>query len=77
MSSGLMAFYGPNYLVNAAGLGLVYVGWWEAYKWWQTGCTARKPQALMVLAFTLALLFRPTICAPPTIPHRPSPSPRH
>ena len=61
MGSGLMAFYGPNYLVNAAGLGLVYVGWWEAYKWWQTGCTARKPQALMVLAFTLALLFRPTM----------------
>ena len=29
MSSGLLAFYGPNYLVNAAGLGLVFAGWWS------------------------------------------------
>jgi hypothetical protein len=61
MGSGLLAFYGPNYLVNAAGLGLVYVGWWEAYKWWRSDCTKRRPQVLMVLAFSLAVLFRPTM----------------
>ncbi|MAI23759.1 MAG: hypothetical protein CL828_06850 [Crocinitomicaceae bacterium] len=61
MSSGLIAFYGPNYMVNAAGLGLVYAGWWEAFKWWRTECTERMPQLLMVLAFSMAMLFRPTM----------------
>ncbi|MGB1122891.1 MAG: hypothetical protein ACPG08_05150 [Flavobacteriales bacterium] len=61
MASGLMAFYGLNYLVNAAGLGLVYVGWWEAYKWWRSDCTNRGAQGWMMLAFSLALLFRPTL----------------
>ena len=61
MASGLMAFYGPNYLVNAAGLGLVFVGWWEAYKWWRSACSDWKSQSAMMLAFSLALLFRPTL----------------
>lgn len=61
MASGLMAFYGPNYLVNAAGLGLVYIGWWEAYKWWRSDCMNRRAQGWMILAFSLALLFRPTL----------------
>lgn len=61
MASGLMAFYGPNYLVNAAGLGLVYAGWWQAYKWWRSECTNGWAQGWMILAFSLALLFRPTL----------------
>ena len=49
----------PQLPRHAAGLGLVYVGWWEAYKWWQTGCMARKPQALMVLALPWRCCFVP------------------
>ena len=61
MASGLMAFYGPNYLVNAAGLGLVYAGWWGAYRWWEGGLASAKWMAWTVGALTLAVLFRPTL----------------
>ena len=61
MSSGLLAFYGPNYLVNAAGLGLVFAGWWWAYRWWCSRCTSRMALLQMVAYLTLAVLFRPTM----------------
>lgn len=61
MASGLMAFYGPNYLVNAAGLGLVYAGWWGAYRWWESGLSSARWMAWTVGVLTLAILFRPTL----------------
>ncbi len=61
MGSSLLAFYGPNYLVNAASLGLIYVGWWQAYKWWRSDCTDLRSRLFMVATFTMALLFRPTM----------------
>ena len=60
-SSGLMAFYGPNYLVNAAGLGLVFSGWWYAYQWSASNLRNFRSLLCMVLSFALALLFRPTL----------------
>lgn len=61
MASGLMAFYGPNYLVNAAGLGLVFAGWWGAFRWWEGGLSSRKWMAWTMGMLTLAILFRPTL----------------
>lgn len=60
-SSGLMAFYGPNYLVNAAGLGMVFTGWWWAYRWWASGLNDLKSGVFTAGALGLALLFRPTL----------------
>ena len=59
MVSPLMAFYGPNYLVNGAGLGLVYVGWWWSYRFDLRG--EWKALVVAVAALSLALLFRPTM----------------
>ena len=59
MVSPLMTYYGPNYLVNGAGLGLVYVGWWWAYRLNRNG--EWKALLIAVAALCLALLFRPTM----------------
>lgn len=59
MVSPLMAFYGANYLVNGAALGLVYVGWWWSYRYFRNGRS--KEVVVATLALTLALLFRPTM----------------
>ena len=61
MMSGLMAFYGPNYLVNAAALGWVFIGWWSAERWHRNGMVRDRWLALMLGALTLAALFRPTM----------------
>lgn len=59
MVSPLMAFYGPNYLVNGAALGLVYVSWWWSYRFYQSG--KWKAFVVSVVALSLALLLRPTM----------------
>jgi hypothetical protein len=59
MVSPLMAFYGANYLVNGAALGLVYLGWWFAYCYFQKG--ELKAWVISFLVITLALLLRPTM----------------
>ena len=61
MMSGLMAFYGPNYLVNAAALGWVFVGWWSAERWHRNGMAWDRWLAIMWGALSLAVLFRPTM----------------
>lgn len=61
MGSGLLAFYGPNYLVNGSALGLVFVGWWAAYRWSETGFRLNGRLGLMLLSLTLAVLLRPTM----------------
>lgn len=60
-SSGVMAFYGPNYLVNAAGLGLIFSAWWWAYAWWASNMRNARSLVCMVISLTLAVLFRPTM----------------
>ena len=61
MSSGLMAFYGPNYLVNSAALGCLFFAWWAADKWWRSSQSNFKLGAIASIALTLAVLFRPTM----------------
>jgi 4-amino-4-deoxy-L-arabinose transferase-like glycosyltransferase len=59
MVSPLMAFYGPNYLVNASALGLVFVGWWCTWRFHE-----RRDKVFWfggLLAFGLSFLFRPTM----------------
>ena len=59
MVSPLMAFYGANYLVNGAALGLVYMGWWWSYRYFMGG---RSMDVIVATAsLTFALLFRPTL----------------
>jgi hypothetical protein len=59
MVSPLMAFYGVNYLVNGASLGLIYVGWWWSYQYFKDGHW--KTLTLATVSLSLALLFRPTM----------------
>ncbi|MDA0913149.1 MAG: hypothetical protein O3B11_04915 [Bacteroidetes bacterium] len=61
MASGLLAFYGPNYLVNAGALGLVFAGWWAAFRWSETGLRLNGWLGLMLLSLTMAVLLRPTM----------------
>ncbi len=59
MVSPLMAFYGPNYLVNASALGLVFIGWWFTWRFHE-----RRDKVFWfggLLAFGLSFLFRPTM----------------
>jgi len=61
MASGLMAFYGPNYLVNSAALGCLFFGWWAADAWWRSDQADLRMGAVALSALTLAALFRPTM----------------
>lgn len=59
MASPLLAFYGLNYLTNAAALGFVFISWWSGQRAWKA--SGWSWHAWTVLALTLALLLRPTM----------------
>ena len=61
MGSGVMAYYGPNYLVNAAAVGLAFMGWWFGLQWLVRDGRHRGYAVGMVVALSLSVLFRPTM----------------
>ena len=61
LSSPLIVFYAPNYLVNVAGLGMVFLAWWAA---WQIMTRQKRTVLLegtLFVALSLSILFRPTM----------------